>query len=132
MQPSPSDSSRFEASGRIGDGWMYSLQTVPSSYSVAPHALRLRFDDGRDNGSDMSTICQFGYEQYKSSLERMGFEPRAIKGSTRQINFNHESGSGLYVVAYVRQESAANPNKRCVDMVVVDFRPRSPKPPHNP
>jgi hypothetical protein len=132
MQPSPSDPSQFEATGRIGDGWRYSLETVQSSYRVAPYALRLRFDDGRDNGSDMSLICRFDYEQYKSSLERIGFEPRVIMGSARQVNFNHESGSGLQVVVYVRRENAVDHEKRCVDIVLIDFMQDSLRTPHSP
>jgi hypothetical protein len=132
VQPSSNGPSRFEAGGRISVGWTYSLETVPSSYGVAPHALRLRFDDGRDNGSDMSSICRFDYEQYKTSLENIGFESRVIMGSMRQINFNHESGSGLQVIVYVRRESTANPQKKCVDIVLTDFMPGSPKTPRHP
>ena len=132
MQPIAGDGSRFEATGRLGGAWTYSLATVRSSYRVAPHALRLRLDDGRDGTSDMSPVCQFDYEQYKSSLERIGFEPRAIAGNQRQVNFNHDSGSGLHVIVYIRPESTANPQKRCVDMVLIDFMSGSPRTPHNP
>ena len=121
MRPTAGDASRFEASGRLGGAWTYSLATVRSSYRAAPHALRLRLDDGRDGMSDMSPVCRFDYEQYKSSLERIGFESRFIMGSQRQVNFNHDSGSGLHVIVYVRRESAINPEKKCVDMVLIDF-----------
>ncbi len=132
MRPIASDASQFEATGRLDGEWTYSLATVRSSYRVAPHALRLRFDDGRDGASDMSAVCQFDYEQYKSSLERIGFEPRVILGSQRQVNFNHDSGSGLHAIVYVRGENARNPERRCVDMVLIDFMPASPTTPHSP
>lgn len=131
MQPIASDASRFEATGRLGGEWTYSLATVRSSYRVAPHALRLRFDDGRDGASDMSAVCQFDYERYKSSLERMGFEPRVILGNQRQVNFNHHSGSGLHAIVYVRGENARNPERKCVDMVLIDVMPASPTTPHS-
>lgn len=132
MQPSPSDPSVLEAGGRIGSRWVYSLETVQSSYRAAPYALRLRFDDGRDSASDMSAICRFDYMQYKSSLERIGFEPRVIAKSTRQVNFNHESGSGLHVIVYLRRENAANPQKMCMDKAIVDFMRNFPITPKNP
>ncbi len=132
MRPIASDASQFEAIGRIDGEWTYLLASVRSSYRVAPHALRLRFDDGRDSASDMSAVCQFDYEQYKSSLERIGFEPRVILGSQRQVNFNHHSGSGLHAIVYVRSENARNPERRCVDMVLIDFMPTSPTTPHSP
>lgn len=132
MRPTAGDASQFEASGRLDGAWTYSLATVRSSYRVAPHALRLRLDDGRDGTSDMSPVCRFDYEQYKSSLERIGFEPRVIMGSQRQVNFNHDSGSGLHVIVYIRPESTANPQKQCVDMALIDFMPGSPRAPHNP
>lgn len=132
MRPTAGDASRFEASGRLGGAWTYSLATVRSSDRVAPHALRLRLDDGRDGTSDMSLVCRFDYEQYKSSLERIGFEPRVVMKSQRQVNFNHDSGSGLHVIVYVRRESATNPEKQCVDMVLIDFMSGTPRTPHNP
>lgn len=132
MRPIASDASQFEATGRLGGEWTYSLATVRSSYLVVPHALRLRFDDGRDGASDMSLVCRFDYERYKSSLERIGFEPRVISGSRRQVNFNHHSGSGLHAIVYVRGENARNPDRRCVDMVLIDFMPASPTTPHSP
>jgi hypothetical protein len=132
MRPTASDASRYEATGRLGGDWTYSLATVRSSYRAAPHALRLRFDDGRDGASDMSAVCRFDYGQYRSSLERIGFEPRVILRSQRQINFNHRSGSGLHAIVYVRGENARNPERKCVDMVLIDFMPASPTTPHSP
>jgi hypothetical protein len=104
MRPIAGDASLLEATGRLGGTWTYSLATVRSSYRVAPHALRLRLDDGRDGMSDMSPVCRFDYEQYKSSLERIGFKSRVIMGSQRQVNFNHDSGSGLHVIARAARE----------------------------
>lgn len=123
MRPRSDDPSQLEATGRLAGGWNFSMTTVRSSYRVVPYALRLRLDDGRDGASDMSLVCEFDYKQYKASLERLGFEPRVILGSQRQINFNHDSGSGLHVIVYVRAESAKNEERRCVDMALIDFMP---------
>ena len=132
MRPRSDDPSQLEATGRLAGRWNFSMTTVRSSYRVVPYALRLRLDNGRDGASDMSLVCEFDYTQYKASLERLGFEPRVILGSQRQINFNHDSGSGLHVIVYVRAESAKNEERRCVDMALIDFMPGSPAAPHSP